>query len=388
MFFQGLIRDLYTHVENDFDFFQYGLNSFDLARTPWKNRLKEKILLSAGRIGFVHKRLAYEHVSFDSLSYIVRNLDELTKFYNILADDRSRQLLLKLLNFRILGRWHVKLPIDNEDYWDLYKSVNKRFLQERDTIGVNYANRPMADWPINRYRLPGSEGKIDVHATSLGVMNTFLLEQYAYKQGSTMIRAQRNDVIIDAGGGWGDTALYFANQCGQQGKVYCFEIDSSNLAILERNLALNRYLADRILVERKALWEKSGRTLSFKPYGPATSLYSSPPHGLTPSLQSEDSGSVHVPTISLDDFVQERGIQKVDYIKMDIESSELAALHGAEKTLCTFRPKLAIALYHREDDFIAIPRYLKELGLDYQFFLDHFSIYGAETMLFATTKMG
>lgn len=190
-FYQGLIHDLYTYPDNNYDFLRFGPNPLH-----WKDRLKEKILLSAGRIGFVHRRLlAYEQISFDSLSYIVRNIDELERFYYLLADDWSRRLLLKLLNFRILGRWHVKLPMNNKDYWDLYKSVDKRFLQERDTIHVNWSSLP-----LNRYRLPSTEGKIDVHGTSLGVLQTFLLEQYVYKQGPTLIRAQPNDFIIDAGG--------------------------------------------------------------------------------------------------------------------------------------------------------------------------------------------
>ncbi len=182
--------------------------------------------------------------------------------------------------------------------------------------------------------------------------------------------------------------MYFADRSSQQGKVFCFEINPDNLAILERNLALNRHLADRVIVERKALWEKSGQTLGFKPYGPGTSLFNSGPSGPVSLLQSDESGSVKVSTISIDDFVQERGIKKVDYIKMDIEGSELAALHGAEKTLRRFRPRLAIALYHREDDFIAIPSYLNELDLQYEFFLQHFTIHREETVLFARTKVG
>ena len=53
---------------------------------------------------------------------------------------------------------------------------------------------------------------------------------------------------------------------------------------------------------------------------------------------------------------------------MDIEGSELNALQGAEKTIREFRPKLAISLYHKEDDFIVIPDYLKKLNLQYEFF--------------------
>jgi hypothetical protein len=71
---------------------------------------------------------------------------------------------------------------------------------------------------------------------------------------------------------------------------------------------------------------------------------------------------------------------------MDIEGAELGALRGAERTLREFRPRLAISVYHREDDLVEIPRYLDGLGLGYEFFLDHFTIYGEETVLFAQPK--
>ncbi len=87
---------------------------------------------------------------------------------------------------------------------------------------------------------------------------------------------------------------------------------------------------------------------------------------------------------SIDDFVAEQALQRVDFIKMDIEGAELKALQGAEQTLKAFRPKLAIALYHRADDFVDIPSYLESLNLNYEFFLDHFTIHLEETVLFAS----
>jgi hypothetical protein len=72
---------------------------------------------------------------------------------------------------------------------------------------------------------------------------------------------------------------------------------------------------------------------------------------------------------------------------MDIEGSELQALQGAEHTLRTFRPKLAIALYHKKEDMITIPAYLQGLDLDYIFFLGQFTSQLEETILFATPRL-
>ena len=90
---------------------------------------------------------------------------------------------------------------------------------------------------------------------------------------------------------------------------------------------------------------------------------------------------------TLSEVLQEIEVDNAaDFIKMDIEGSELQALVGAELTLRTHRPKLAIAVYHKADDLITIPDYLDGLQLGYRFYLDHFSTNAEETILFACTN--
>ena len=54
----------------------------------------------------------------------------------------------------------------------------------------------------------------------------------------------------------------------------------------------------------------------------------------------------------------------------------------------TFKPKLAISLYHRIQDFVTIPALLASLKSDYQFYLGHYTIYAGETVLFAVPRSG
>lgn len=56
----------------------------------------------------------------------------------------------------------------------------------------------------------------------------------------------------------------------------------------------------------------------------------------------------------------------VDYLKLDVEGHEMAALAGAENSLRRHRPRLAIAGYHRWDDVWRIPRFIRELDLGYR----------------------
>jgi FkbM family methyltransferase len=158
--------------------------------------------------------------------------------------------------------------------------------------------------------------------------------------------------------------------------VYAFEINPDNLEIFQQNMVLNPGLSERIDLIPKALWDVSGETKRYTPHGPGTSI--------TGGAATDDRpDSREVTTVSIDDFVSEQEVPRVDYIKMDIEGAELSALRGAEKTIRTFTPKLAISIYHREDDSITIPSFLQALNLGYKLFMDHFTIYGEETVLFA-----
>jgi hypothetical protein len=76
-------------------------------------------------------------------------------------------------------------------------------------------------------------------------------------------------------------------------------------------------------------------------------------------------------------------IERIDYIKMDIEGAEVGALRGALASIHKFRPKLALSIYHRPDDFFAIGNLIFELGLGYKMYIDHHSTWDEETVLYA-----
>jgi hypothetical protein len=73
-------------------------------------------------------------------------------------------------------------------------------------------------------------------------------------------------------------------------------------------------------------------------------------------------------------------MDKVDLIKMDIEGSEFPALKGAINTLKRFRPKLAISIYHSMEDYAYIVPWIRGLGIEYKFFVRHFTIHAEETI--------
>ena len=62
----------------------------------------------------------------------------------------------------------------------------------------------------------------------------------------------------------------------------------------------------------------------------------------------------------------------VDLIKMDIEGAEMEALSGAQETIRRCHPGLAIAVYHKAEDLMTIPQYIKTFetkDVKYRFYL-------------------
>jgi len=87
--------------------------------------------------------------------------------------------------------------------------------------------------------------------------------------------------------------------------------------------------------------------------------------------------------VSIDDFVQQEELTKVDIIKLDIEGGEPDALDGAIKTLVDKRPQLALSVYHYPDHLWSMPLALMDLLDDYSFYLGHYAPACVETIFYA-----
>ncbi|HET6977585.1 MAG TPA: FkbM family methyltransferase [Pyrinomonadaceae bacterium] len=353
----------------------YGADNWDSERFgPYKSTLKSSLIsklngLLAGSLAIVPLTNAPD-LDWEKLDRAVEGLSAL---YELLEDEQSKSTLVQLITYRLLGARKVKLSLNNVSYWSQRQQVRK-LVKSREGIQVS-----MPKAVLNHLALEEIGYPIELYYTAGGVVSTFMLKQYQYGKSIPPIKVQDSDYVIDAGGGWGDTALYFAHEAGAQGRVFTFEFTPENLEIFARNVSMNPLLATRIELDKRALWNVSGEVFDYFSHGPGTSLDNTRHH-------NNGGASLQVTTVSIDDLVKEKNLPKLDFIKMDVEGAELNVLKGAEQSIRTFMPRLAISVYHKENDLTEIPEYLNALGLGYKFFLDHFTIHNEETVLFARAE--
>ncbi len=349
-------------------------SSADVTEERGRSALKRWVLKAAARAGFHRQAAATAARQASALRRISRVEEGLEATYGLLADEHSRRTLVEVMAYRILGPSKVRMACNDGAFRSHLLRASTLAVRE-GTVAID-----LLDGKLDLFDLAPLGFPIQADLHRLNVTATFQLEQYRYSRGGRTIEAGPGDVVIDGGGCWGDTALYFAHRVGAQGRVVSFEFSPDNLPILRANLAKNAALGGRVHVVERALWDRSDERLDFAPHGPATTLRA-------PSV-SADSPNATTLTLTIDDLVEREPLPRVDFIKMDIEGAETSALRGAERTLKTFAPKLAVTLYHSLDDFVEVPRYLHSLNLGYQFFIDHFSIKQEETVLFAEVAPG
>lgn len=319
-------------------------------------------------VGF--KNAITENYFNESFKMIAPHEEKLEKVYSQL-DEKSKKTVVEVLAYHMLGFEKVWLSTNNKHYYRAIKKVEE-LADSKDFVQSNYKS-----FVLNKFDLASLGYDVRLYFNTVGIVIDFVIEQYAYKKNDQpVVEAERGDVVLDLGACWGDTAHYFASKAGKEGKVYSFEFIPENIRLFKKNLGLNPDLKKNITIVEHPVSDVSDIEVYYKDNGPGSIMKSEP--------FTEQTGSVK--TICIDDFVERYNVEKVDFIKMDIEGAEPLALKGAIKTIKKFRPKLAIANYHGLDDFTNIPKWILDLDLGYEIFIGHYTIHAEETVCFARPK--
>lgn len=315
-------------------------------------------LVSRSTIEELQNKLQFSYTGlFPALDYVYRRM----------SDDSSRQLMVNIAAYRLLGERRVKIY----DHDQIFPSV----LMDRINACVIDGEQLETGFPLvpslQLFDLKRMGGNAKIFSVGSAVAITYFIQQYASQDGEWDVSVREGDYVIDAGACWGDTSIYFAEQAGVGGRVFSFEFLPANINIFKRNMQLNPEFAGRVTLIPSPVWGTDGQELHYKDNGPG-------------SRMNTAEGNTAI-TVSIDSMVREQNIPRIDFIKMDVEGAELEALKGAENTIRTHRPRMALCVYHNNYlDLVNIPIWLDKLELGYKFRLKHASIFDEETVLFAT----
>jgi len=129
---------------------------------------------------------------------------------------------------------------------------------------------------------------------------------------------KKGDVVLDIGANIGYYTLIFAKLVGEEGKVYAFEPEPDNFALLKYNVEINGY--QNVILVQKAVSNKSGEIR----------LYLCEDNKGDHRIYDSHDGRkfVEIEVIQLDDYFKNYN-GRVDFIKIDIQGAEGGVIQGA-----------------------------------------------------------
>ena len=187
---------------------------------------------------------------------------------------------------------------------------------------------------------------------------------------SNYLRGINVDRLFDCGAFDGDSAHDFIEAYPQYDQIIEFEPDQYNVQKIEERV--KREGIRDLKIVSKGVWSDT-TTLCFQAEGKSSSSIS-------------EEGEIKIDVIRLDDMYDQ--FTPYSLIKMDIEGSELEALKGAAKVIREISPALAICVYHKREDLITIPQYIKSLVKEgtYDYYIGYQGLDLAELVFYAVPK--
>lgn len=171
------------------------------------------------------------------------------------------------------------------------------------------------------------------------------------------------EVFVDGGVFDAQTTLEFMKRADAIKKIYCFEPDAHNFALVEARLGMH----SNVEILNAGLWNQRA-----KKYFMATSDEIS---------RIVESGEIEIVLTTIDEAAGD-----ASFIKLDIEGAEYEALEGAKETIVGNLPKLAVSIYHRPEDLYKILSLLVSYTDRYRYHIRHYGDYVFDTILYGVPK--
>ena len=176
-------------------------------------------------------------------------------------------------------------------------------------------------------------------------------------------RVRPGAVCLDVGANVGVYVLQFAHWSGPGGRVVAFEPNPGARAVLQRHIALN-HLQGRVTMVPAAVGAEQGTATLHASEADGMSRLAEPNAAL-----AGQTVPISVPVVTLDGYCREQGLAP-DWLFLDIEGFEIAALRGARELIQKRSSSLGIVVEMHPDvwESAQTPRpvaeeTLRELGL-------------------------
>src|SRR3989337_2668688 len=112
-----ILADVYQFHEDNIDYERFGSSSKDKSLKEVYQMIKRKILkVFHGKQGVIKNGLCIINGK-NKIDEFGGRFEDFAKLHSLLADQYSKELLVKVVAFRILGGNHVRLPLNTPDYW-------------------------------------------------------------------------------------------------------------------------------------------------------------------------------------------------------------------------------------------------------------------------------
>jgi len=146
------------------------------------------------------------------------------------------------------------------------------------------------------------------------------------------LNLKEGDVFVDVGANIGRYTISVAKIVGNKGLVIAVEPYPENYKTLVKNVRLNDL--KNVVAVNIAAWSRK-RELK---------LFIGNTHGHHSVKKNFGLGSISVQGEALDDVLNKLGVEKVDFIKIDVEGAELEVLKGLTKTLEKYNPTVIVEI--------------------------------------------
>ena len=189
--------------------------------------------------------------------------------------------------------------------------------------------------------------------------NSRIVGKYIYKMSdNAFIRPREEDYIIDGGAFVGDSVELFMKQTNGRCNIFCFEPFAGNFEKL-KELVVTKKLAEKVKIYNAALGNKSQ----------SVSISANQSVSARANVNEEREKKNIILQQRLDDLSTE--IERIDFVKLDIEGAERFALQGAENMLRKYKPQMMVSAYHKCDDLWEIPFVLNKIDPNRKIYLGH-----------------